>query len=210
MRKLKIEYVLLLFFVSSCVKPSESPSKEREIIVQKAEGLVTENSMTSNIDKIVSVKDKELKNFYLAQLVNPNSDNSYSIQQIRDVIDRSNDAPYIGTLKGRYFKSELNDRIYSRFRWRDGTWFTVDEFGYVEFSIGSNTELIINDYCTLKIGMNVEEVEKCFPIEYESRTANEIRYHGISFGLHGTDQIFDIQWSGDKRSVNSIVLTFPT
>ena len=37
-----------------------------------------------------------LKDFYSALLVNLNTDESYTIQQISDVIVRSNDAPYIG------------------------------------------------------------------------------------------------------------------
>ena len=60
--------------------------------------------------------------------------------------------------------------------------------------------------------MHIEEVKSCFPVEYESRSANEIRYHGISFGLEGSDQTLNIAWNGenDSEKVNAIRLSFPT
>lgn len=78
------------------MRPSDSRSSGEGEAVRKAEELVTESSMTANIEKVASVKNKVLKDFYSALLVNLNTDESYTIQQISDVIVRSNDAPYIG------------------------------------------------------------------------------------------------------------------
>ena len=160
-------------------------------------------------DSTISSKKQRLVNFYSAQLQMRSGAFSYSLFDLGQKVIRSQDAPYIDNLKGFYTQSEQNGERVSSFQFDDHTWIDINKGGIVEFWLGDKVELKVSQSCIVKVGMDNSILKSCFPYQYSNMTPNEVKFSGLSLGLHKTDQVLSISWNPETGLIEDIRFVFP-
>lgn len=209
-----INHLVLLFvcLLMGCRSSNNSESTEVDQSVISLDMSTNTDAVSEKLkaSKPQDVNSRFIEGFYNSSLRSQDGRYQFRLSDVKESIVYDKGIPYFLNIKGRRIKNEDSNSMSILFRFDDGSWITLDEYGTIQFEMGESFVLDISDYCSAVLGMKVETLKTCFPDKFLLRTENEIKYHGLSIGIKSKDQTLNFNWGKNLENVSDIRLVSPS